>query len=224
MSGRNVVVCVLCGVCLLAPDLALADYQGSGKASDDFASYNIRAIGLLVIGSWKGSDAKIEPTSVAMALKARLRELGYEINDVKDKKHLKTLEQTVDAILTVKYQSMAGQETPYYYKEDPSKLYRHLDRFIKGTAEMATTKRISKKRKVVFKAAGQTTKQVESTGVGDGITRSNPAQDFASIVGELPPVPDAEKGEAKKEEPKKEDEKKDEKKEEGGKKDEKKKE
>ncbi|MEW6356289.1 MAG: hypothetical protein AB1696_08195 [Planctomycetota bacterium] len=221
---RKLGVVLVC-VCIFAQWAAVAQeqgFKGGGQATEDFASFNIKNIGLVVTGTWKGSEAKVEPTMIATPIKARLREKGYEIMDVLDKKQLKLAEQGQDAILTIKYEAQVRGKAGFI-DGSSNKVEEVVDRMIRGTAELKTTKKVGKKPKVIFRAKGETGNQV--AGAGDGehlLVNPNAPLMFSAIVGDIPPVPGAAaKGEApgeeKKEEKKEEkpEEKKDEKKEKG---------
>jgi len=192
MRGSRAGFCLL-WVLTLSWQGVLAEYRGGGKPVDDFASYKIRTIGLVVIGRWKGSDAKVDPIAIASAVKGRLREMGYEINDVRNKKHLKAVQKSVDAILTIKYEAMISQENFFPLEDKPGWGVKQVDRLIRGTAEMVTTKRITKRKKTVFRAKGQTAKQAQDAGDGKHVRIGNPVQEFSAIVADLPPVPDQKK-------------------------------
>ncbi|NOZ20798.1 MAG: hypothetical protein GXP25_06885 [Planctomycetes bacterium] len=193
---------------LLPPACAVAQsgFQGGGKADDDFASYNIRKIGLVVVGKWKGSDAKVEPNVIAMHIKTRLRDKGYDVFDLdpRNRKGLKAAERTQDAILKVMYQAMVASKMIIASADGERE---HIDRNIKGVAEMVTTKRVSKKRKTIFKAKGGTVSQMIPAGEPGTYFVGNAPEVFATIVAGIPRVPENAAKKDKGPEEKKKDEK-----------------
>lgn len=176
-----------------------AEFKGGGKADEDYASFNVRNIGLIVIGKWKGSEAKVEPHVVATHIKEILRGKGYEVSDISDAKQLKAADENMDVILTVNYQSMGGPKLGIVYEgKAENKTGEYQDRMLKGTAEMVTTKRLSKKKKVLFKAAGTTASQMSNSEDGKYIYLGNAPREFATIVADVPDAAGAGKEEGEK--------------------------
>jgi len=189
--GRGIAALWVMCLASLVPSTAIADFTGGGEPVKDFASYNVKTIALVVIGTWKGSDAKVDPQLIGEVLKAKLREKGYEVTVVRNSKELRQAQKNVDAILTVKYRSMVGQKHEIIVGDNRTEEW--LDRYITGTAELVATKRISKRKKSLFRAKGTTQRQVETVEPGsEEIYRTDPIDDFCKIIDDLPPAPGAE--------------------------------
>jgi len=186
-------------VCLAAmtSSPAMAEWTGAGKADKDYASFNVKKIALVVQGKWKGSEAKVDPKAVATRIKAKLRDKGYDVVDVWNKKQLKAQQEIADAILTIKYTAMVGRK---YDVEiiGTNRTETWIDRYIAGTAEMVTPKRKGVKKKTLFKAKGTTQSQTKPIESGSTLVhQTDPIAEFSKIVSDLPPVPGAEEKEEK---------------------------
>ena len=76
---------------------ARADFNCKSKVDDDFQSYGVKNIALVIVGKWKGDQAKVAPSAILIHIKPKLDLKGYEVTAVKSKKELKAAEKTFPA-------------------------------------------------------------------------------------------------------------------------------
>ena len=191
--------------------VAHAQLKGQQWVDKKFESYNVKKIGLMVSGTWKGASAKVDPSKISGCIAERLERKGYEVVILKKEKGEK--EAPVDATLKVLYKSMSVGSLGAV-EEGSGKGVELKDYSVSGSVQLSLA---TGTKKVIFKAAATTSSQFKDGGTKDGtqyIDVGDPAEEFAKIVNPIPNGPGATEKEGKEGEKAGEKEKKDE----GGKK------